>query len=44
MPLERIALHCAHVRVEGVVDARAPFPSELVAVWTAIGGDASALD
>jgi len=44
LPLERIALHCAHVRVEGVVDARAPIPSELRDWWAALGGEASALD
>jgi len=44
LPLERIALHCAHVRVEGVVDARAPIPNELRDWWTALGGEASALD
>lgn len=42
LPLERIALHCAHVRVEGMIDARATFPLELVAMWTAVGGDVSA--
>jgi 23S rRNA-/tRNA-specific pseudouridylate synthase len=44
MPLERIALHCAHVRVEGVVDARAPIPDALRSWWLALGGDASSLD
>jgi 23S rRNA-/tRNA-specific pseudouridylate synthase len=38
LPLERIALHCAHVRVEGVVDACAPLPNELRDWWTAVGG------
>lgn len=44
LPLERIALHCAHVRVEGLVDARAPLPNELREWWAALGGEASALD
>jgi len=44
LPLERIALHCAHVRVEGLVDARAPIPIVLRDWWTALGGDATALD
>jgi 23S rRNA-/tRNA-specific pseudouridylate synthase len=44
MPLERIALHCAHVRVEGVIDVRATLPDELRAVWMALGGDAASLD
>jgi 23S rRNA-/tRNA-specific pseudouridylate synthase len=44
LPLERIALHCAHVRVEGLVDVHAPIPITLREWWTALGGDASALD
>ncbi|HEX4514572.1 MAG TPA: RluA family pseudouridine synthase [Polyangiaceae bacterium] len=44
LPLERIALHCAHVRVEGIVDARAPMPAELRAWWAALGGAPDALD
>ncbi len=38
LPLERVALHCAHVRVEGVVDACAPIPDELRDWWIALGG------
>jgi 23S rRNA-/tRNA-specific pseudouridylate synthase len=44
MPLDRIALHCAHVRVDGIIDVHAPIPSTLREWWTALGGDASALD
>jgi len=44
LPLDRIALHCAHVRVEGLVDAKAPIPDALRSWWVALGGEASALD
>ena len=36
LALDRIALHCAHVRVEGLLDVRAPIPETLRGWWTAI--------
>lgn len=39
LSLGRIALHCAHVRVAGLIDVRAPIPDELRAWWAALGGD-----
>ena len=37
--LDRVALHCAHVRVEGVLDVRAPIPDTLRGWWRDLGGD-----
>jgi len=42
LALERIALHCARVAVEGIIDVRAPVPEELRAWWIAIGGEDAA--
>ncbi len=39
LAFERIALHCAHVRVADIVDVRAPVPAELRDLWRALGGD-----
>ena len=38
LALDRIALHCAEVRVLGL-DLRAPIPDELRAWWRALGGN-----
>jgi len=38
LALDRVALHCAHVRVEGRLDVHAPIPETLRAWWTALGG------
>ncbi len=40
--LDRVALHCAHVRIEGVLDVRAAIPDALRAWWLDLGGDDSA--
>lgn len=49
--LDRIALHCAHVRIEKrtrhdpeTIDVTSRVPDELRAWWTALGGDADAFD
>lgn len=39
---DRVALHCAHVCVEGVVDVRAPIPEAMRTWWSALGGDEAA--
>jgi 23S rRNA pseudouridine1911/1915/1917 synthase len=43
--LERIALHCARVRITtNDIDIRAPIPAELRALWRALGGLDTALE
>ncbi len=42
LALERVALHCARVSVTGMIDVRAPIPSELRDCWLALGGEDSA--
>ena len=47
LTLRRIALHAARVAVKGprgVFQASAPLPVELLELWSALGGDASAWD
>jgi 23S rRNA pseudouridine1911/1915/1917 synthase len=43
LPLDRIALHCARVEVLGRVFV-SPVPSDLIALWQALGGEAAAWD
>ena len=37
--LDRVALHCARVRVDDVLDVRAPVPDTLRAWWRDLGGE-----
>lgn len=43
LALDRVLLHCARVAVAGL-DASAPVPDDLRALWLALGGDAGAWD